>query len=339
MTVPFSVANGWWQKLADVCIAKVDLYANTVDPTLNKNGPVFAAMAQAMGEYTDWADSRLASWFDYAVAVRSPSGGYGVGASLDGLPVDTNFLITTACFVGPRLADGYDHGFVSQDDFDKILDCVRNWPAYAYNWGISGQPGALPDYSATPAGGTTAQHTEDRIWNVVAAAASFLLYQRDKHSIPAARTDCYNKGVAYKNGVVWAMNRPTNFGGWGYRGVNSSMRQDGSHNWLCADMSSWLPGGTAPLRTQMTAGIVAGDIAATTTGTAESNYLAGALPLMARHPEAFWPPSTPTGMTNYADQLIGRVAAQIDANTSTNPGGWASTAWNCLMVHRKGLTL
>lgn len=341
MAIPSSVARGLWQKLADDCMAKMELYADDPDPTLNRNGPTFAAMGQAAGEYYGWTDPRLQDWFDTAVAVRSPAGGYGIGQAQDGLPANTDWLITTAGFVAPRLAAGYDNGLVSQAAFDTILDRVRNWPTYAYNWGISGQPGALPDDSSTPTGGTTGRHTADRIWNMIAVAAAFLLYNRTKHSIPVAQTDCLNKGTAWKNAIVWAMNRPTNFHGWGYQGVTSPLRSDGSHNWPPATMSPWLPGGITPLMAQMADGITAGDIAATTTNTPEGCYISGALALMSQHREACGPPlSNANGMPAFADQLIGRVMAGIDlSSSSTDPGGWASVAYQCLMVHRNGMTL
>jgi len=340
VAVPASVARGLWLKLADDCMAKMELFADDADPTINKNGPTFAAMGQAAGEYYGWTDPRLQGWFDTACAVRSPAGGYGVGRVEDGLPADTDWLITTAGFVAPRLAAGYDHGLVSQADFDVLLDRVRNWPVYAYNWNISGQPGALPDDSSTATGGTTGRHTADRIWNMIAVAATFLLYNRNKtDSVRSA--DCTTKGAAWKNAIVWAMNRPANFGGWGYRGVTATTRADGSHNWECATMSAWLPGGITPFMTQMAAGITPGDIGATTSGTPEGCYVSGAMALMAQHPEACGLPlSNPYSQPAFADQLIGRVMAGIDAGAaSTNPGGWASQAFNCLMVHRNGMTL
>jgi hypothetical protein len=104
-------------------------------------------------------------------------------------------------------------------------------------------------------------------------------------------------------------------------------------------MSAWLPGGTAPLRTQMSAGPVLGD-AAPTAGTSESNYMAGAITLMAQHPEAIIAPSSPTGTASFADQLIGRQAVALAASAgSVNPGGHAVNALNALAIHRNGLTL
>lgn len=335
MTIPASIAQGWWRKLADDCIAKLELYINDPDPTLNKNGPVFAAMSRAIGEYYGWTDSRIPGLLAPVFAVRSPFGGYGLGVAYNGNPADAIYAITTSCFVGPHIAAAYDHGLVAQSDFDALLDCVRNWPTFTY----SGVPWALPDYSATATGGTTVEHTKERVWNIVAAMATFLLYNRTKHSVVAAQTDCLNKGVDWKDSIKWSMNKAVNFGGWGYQGVNRTVRQDGSHNWLCATMSPWLDGGAAPLRTQMTAGYTPGD-AAPTAGTSESNYMAGALALMSQHPEAFAPAGTPTGQYSFADQLIGRAAAAIAANdASTDPGGWAVNAIMFTLIDRIGNTL
>ena len=340
MSSSTSVNEGWWLDLAAASMANAEANIGAVDPTLNQNGPVFATMAHAVGEMYGWSDARIPAWIETALDVRSASGGYGLGAVFDGNPANTDYLITTACFVAPHIAAAYDQLLVPQADFDVLLDRIRNWPTYAYNWGVSGQPGALPDYSSTAAGGTTAQHTDNRIWNVIAAAATFLLYNRDKHSLPAARTDALNKGTAWKNAIVWAMNRPTNFGGWGYAGVTSTLRQDGSHNWLPATMSAWLTGGAAPLRAQMAAGVVQGDIVATTTGTAENNYLAGAVALMSQHAEAHTAPASPIGTASFPDQLIGRVAASIEENASSaNAGGHAVNALNCFLIHKIGLTL
>lgn len=339
-----SITRGLWQALAAECMANAEGMISGVDPTLNKNAGTFAFMAHAVGEFYGWTDPRIQGWYDTACAARSASGGYGIGAALDGNPADTDYLITTTYMLGPHLAAGYDNGFVSNADFDILLDRVRNWPTYAYNWGISGQPGALPDYSSTPAGGTTAQHAEDRIWNVIAAAATFLLYNRYKTADGARAADCLAKGTAWKNAVVWAYNRPKNVGGWVYRGVPAATanvpRQDGTHNTPCSTMKPWLPGGAAALRTQMAAGVAPGDIVATTTGTAEGNYVGGALSLLAYHAEAHTPPSSPTGTPPYTDQLIGRVAADIDARAATaSAGTWAELALRCILVHKIGLTL
>lgn len=348
MTKPQSIVRRQWETLALECIANAEAYAGNPDPGLNQNGPIFATLANAVGEIRGWTDPRLQGWFDTAVGVRSASGGYGVGASLDGLPVDTDFLVTTSYFVAPRLAAGYDHGLVAQADMDVILDRVRLWPAFAFNWGISGQPGSLPDYSSTPAGGTTNQHTQDRIWNVVATAATFLLYNRDKHSTAAGRADCLAKGTAWKNGITWSLNRPNNVGGWVYRGVPgiagipaTQPRQDGGHNAPCANMSAWLPSGSAAYMAQLANGITPGDIAAVSSGTAAGCYRAGAMAIMSQHADAVGArAASPTGRMSYADELIGQIDAAIaDGSGSTDPGGWAVNALNCWLIQKLGDTL
>lgn len=344
MSVAATVERGLWHGLAAECMTQAESMIGAVDPTLNKNAPSFAIMARAVGEFYGWADPRIQGWFDTACAVRSPSGGYGIGAVLDGNPASTDYLITTTYMVGEHLAVGYDKGLINNADFDVLLDRVRSWPTYAYNWGISGQPGALPDYSSTPAGGTTAQHSEDRIWNVIAAAATFLLYNRSKTADGARAADCLAKGTAWKNAVVWAYNRPKNVGGWVYRGVPTVAanvpRQDGTHNTPCSTMTPWLPGGAAALKAQMAADVVQGDIVAVSTGTAEGNYIGGALALLGSHAEAHAAPSAPTGTPQYTDLLFGRVAADIDARAATATATtWAGLALRCILTHKIGLDL
>ncbi|MGH3521365.1 MAG: hypothetical protein ACRDU4_00735, partial [Mycobacterium sp.] len=327
MAVPIFVANGWYHDAAIFQLNGAISAIGSYDPALNSSGPAYATLAHAYGEINGYSDPQVAAWYATAAAARSPMGGYGPGTVLDGNPANTTYMITTACFVGMHLLAGRQHGVVPQADLDAVIDCVRFWPCFAYNWGISGQPGGLPDYSSTPTGGATAQHSDDRIWNIIAAAATFLLYCRGWTD--SARTaDCNTRGTAWKNAVVWAMNRPSNFGGWGYRGVTSTIRQDGTHNWLCADMSPWLPGGVAPLMTQMSAGITAGDRAATTTGTPELCYIGGAAALMARHPEAI-AGSLGEGAPCYADALVGRIAATLGS-------GSAGAALNLWGIHTLG---
>jgi hypothetical protein len=337
-----SSTRGWWLGAAQDCLARMEETAANADPTLNKNGPTFAAMARAVGEHVGWDDPRVKQWFDTALAVRSPSGAWGVGASLDGLPTNTNFMITTACFTAPHLAAGFannvapsgsDPGrtLVTQASMDQLLDTVRNWPAYAYPYGISGQPVALPDYSASYTGAPTSQHSQERIWNISAAAAAFLLYNRNRHSVAAAQSDCLTKGTNWKNGVQWAMNRPTNFGGWLYQGIYTTggsptpVRSDGGHNWVCANLVPWL--GTAPMMTQLAAGVVPGDSIANPSDPWAA-YLAGAVALMAEQPAA----------AGYLDVLVGRVINRVDASmSSTDPGGHAVNAINLLHMHKNGL--
>jgi hypothetical protein len=122
------------------------------------------------------------------------------------------------------------------------------------------------------------------------------------------------------------MNQPTNFGGWDYQ-FGATYRQDSQHNAEITDsLFPWL--GSAPANTQLAAGIVTpGDTNAGAPPAPENMYVGGAVRLL-KHPEC----------ASYIDKLVGRVAASIDF-TSTNTGAQATSAMNCLAVHRMGLTL
>lgn len=324
MSVPASVQDNWWSGMAAKWFNQaVALASDPTNPSTLKPA-TWATLARVCGEINGWADPRIPGWYAQCVALRLPGGGYGQNLAYDGNPVDTSYGIILGDFVGPHLAEGRNHGVVSQADFESAMAAAAAFPCTT-NTRPAAQGGnmLLPDY-ATYADGSVMSHYhgQNNIWNITAALGAFLLGHRNDidQSTPsgvALFTLASSRGTDWVNACKWGLNKPSNFGGWPYQCNLQTVRQDSAHNAVLSDLlQPWV--GDGPALTQLAAGPYGSE--------SWGSYLGGIRLL--KNPAC-------------GAYINGVMAGRVSDNppTGTDAGGFAAAALNCILAHKTGLTL
>lgn len=94
-----------------------------------------ASLASCAGRRFGWRDLRTQAWFKRLYSLRTPDGGYGLGAPFDAFgdgtvnPADTAYTITEAWHVGRVLLAGYDGGGVLAGIVRHVAELVAHAPA------------------------------------------------------------------------------------------------------------------------------------------------------------------------------------------------------------------
>jgi hypothetical protein len=165
---PASADTGNWTVPADRAYAESVAAVTAADAAGTYVRAQFvAALAWYAGERFGWWDHRTQEWLHRLYSLRTPSGGYGLGAPFDAFqdgtvnPAGTAYTITEAWHVGRTLIAGYDHGSVPAWRIRQVARPLARAPLSA--------GGKCPAYSDNPndAG-------KPCVWNVAAAAAWFL---------------------------------------------------------------------------------------------------------------------------------------------------------------------
>jgi hypothetical protein len=175
-----------------------------------------ASLAWYAGERFGWQDRRTQRWLHRLYALRTPSGGYGLGAPFDAFqdgtvnPAGTAYTITEAWHVGRVLMAGYDGGGVTPRRVRQVAGFLARVPLSA--------GGRCPAYSDSPN-----DVGKPCVWNVAAAAAWFLENVRRRGLVPrptAARTWLAEVRAAYR----------ADLGEWMYQAGSATPPPDPWHN-------------------------------------------------------------------------------------------------------------
>ncbi|SDX80356.1 hypothetical protein SAMN05421504_103908 [Amycolatopsis xylanica] len=222
MTPAASAAEDKWVSLADRTYTESVAAVAAADSSgVYVRVQFVAPLAWYAGTRFGWRDERTQGWLRRLYALRTPTGGYGLGAPFDAFgdktvnPADTAYSITVAWHVGRTLIAGYDGGGVPASAVREAASMLNTVGASAGE--------RCPAYS---------EHVNDLgkpcVWNVSAAAAWFLGQALRRGLVPEwERREAGAKVRTWLADVV--ANYRDDLGGWTYQ-ANSSPLQDAWHN-------------------------------------------------------------------------------------------------------------
>jgi hypothetical protein len=213
-----ATAGNQWEALADQTYADSVAAVQSADADGTYVRAQFVApLAWYAGLRFGWHDPRTQDWLQRLYTLRTPTGGYGLGATMDAYgdgsvnPPDTAYTITGAWHVGRTLIAGYDGGGVPRQRVAEVADWLAHIPSAA-----GGRCAAYSE-SADDAGKAC-------VWNVSAAGAWFLVAAARRGIVPPA---ALARARSWSDRV--AGNYSADLGGWTYESDTTTL-QDPWHN-------------------------------------------------------------------------------------------------------------